>query len=65
MAFVIEQAGGRASDGRRRILDLDVEELHQRAPIFIGSTEMVLLAERFMKDAGVLSFKEADPVHSF
>jgi fructose-1,6-bisphosphatase I len=48
MAFIIEQAGGRASDGYKRILDLEVNELHQRSPIFIGSENMVKKAEEFM-----------------
>jgi len=48
MAFIIEQAGGFASDGYRRILDLDVKELHQRTPIFVGSENMVRKAEEFM-----------------
>jgi fructose-1,6-bisphosphatase I len=47
MAFVIEQAGGRATNGKDRILDLNVTELHQRSPIFIGSEEMVSCAETF------------------
>jgi fructose-1,6-bisphosphatase I len=48
MAFIIEQAGGIASDGFGRILDLEVTELHQRSPIFIGSENMVLKAKEFM-----------------
>lgn len=48
MAFIIEQAGGVASDGYGRILELDVKELHQRSPIFIGSENMVRKAEEFM-----------------
>jgi len=55
MAYIVEQAGGTASDGFNRILDLEVTELHQRTPIFIGSEEMVLRAEEFMRtysDAG-------------
>jgi fructose-1,6-bisphosphatase I len=51
MAFLIEQAGGRATNGENRILDLNVSELHQRSPIFIGSQHMVLEAERFMAEA--------------
>ena len=62
MAFVIEQAGGRASNGHQRILELEASELHQRVPIFVGSADMVLLAERFMQEAGVLSFNDAEPV---
>ncbi|NLN59170.1 MAG: fructose-1,6-bisphosphatase [Deltaproteobacteria bacterium] len=37
MAFIIEQAGGRATDGQRDILTVPVEELGQRSPIYIGS----------------------------
>lgn len=61
MALIIEQAGGRATNGTQRILELDVTELHQRSPIFIGSENMVRKAEQFMADAGVLSFAEAEP----
>lgn len=45
MAFIIEQAGGRASDGYRRILDIEPHTLHQRVPIFIGSEQMVRKVE--------------------
>ncbi len=38
LAFVAEQAGGAASDGRRRILDIMPQSLHERVPLFIGST---------------------------
>ena len=48
MAFIAEQAGGKASDGYQRILDVDPSELHQRVPFFCGSTEMVEKAEEFM-----------------
>lgn len=41
MAFLAEQAGGIASDGYNRILDIQPTELHQRVPLFIGSAEMV------------------------
>jgi len=61
MAFILEQAGGRATNGTDRILELDVRELHQRSPIFIGSVNMVKMAECFMRDAGVLSFNDAEP----
>jgi len=49
MAFIIEQAGGRASDGRQRILDIVPQKLHQRTPLFIGSTKDVLVAEEFLR----------------
>lgn len=41
MAFVVEQAGGRASDGVQRILDIVPDELHQRTPFYCGSKNMV------------------------
>ncbi len=49
LSFIVEQAGGRATNGFERILDIQPKELHQRTPIFIGSEEMVLKAEEFMK----------------
>lgn len=48
MAFITEQAGGRASDGFTRILDIIPTELHQRIPFFCGSKLMVEKAEEFM-----------------
>jgi fructose-1,6-bisphosphatase I len=50
MSFIVEQAGGRASNGFKRILDVEPKELHQRTPIFIGSADMVRKAEEFMKE---------------
>ena len=49
LAFIIEQAGGRASDGSRRILEIQPEDLHQRTPLFIGSAEEVKLVEKFIR----------------
>lgn len=48
MAFLTEQAGGKASDGYQRILDIKPNELHQRVPFFCGSKKMVDKAEEFM-----------------
>ena len=48
MAFIAEQAGGKASDGFNRILDIEPQELHQRAPFFCGNKDMVEKAEEFM-----------------
>ena len=48
MAFLIEQAGGSASTGHKRILDLQPDEIHERAPVFIGCKEDVALAEEFL-----------------
>lgn len=50
LAFIAEQAGGKASDGKNRILDLQPTSLHERTPLFIGSKEMVDLAEKFMRE---------------
>ena len=48
MAYLMEQAGGAASDGYTRIMDLDPSELHERVPFFCGSKTMVAKAEEFM-----------------
>ncbi|MBA3663615.1 MAG: class 1 fructose-bisphosphatase [Bacteroidetes bacterium] len=48
LAFIIEQAGGKATTGSKRILELDIKELHQRTPLFVGSAEMVDMAMEFM-----------------
>ena len=50
MAFLAEQAGGNASDGYMRIMDIKPTELHQRVPFFCGSKNMVDVAEKFMKN---------------
>ena len=50
MAFIIEQAGGVASDGLNRILEIEPKELHQRSSIFIGSAKMVKMAEDLMAE---------------
>ena len=44
LAFICEQAGGAASDGRQRVLDVMPQELHQRVPLYIGSRRDVDLA---------------------
>ncbi|MFO4659417.1 class 1 fructose-bisphosphatase [Vibrio cholerae] len=49
MAFLIEQAGGLASDGARRIMDINPTELHQRVPFFVGSKNMVHKVETFLE----------------
>ncbi|MGL5798709.1 MAG: class 1 fructose-bisphosphatase, partial [Plesiomonas sp.] len=50
IAFLAEQAGGRASDGIHRILDIIPSALHQRIPFFVGSQAMMDDAERFMRE---------------
>lgn len=52
MAFIVEQAGGKASDGYQRVMDIMPTELHERSAIFCGSKTMVEKAEEFMKEYG-------------
>ncbi len=47
LAFICEQAGGRATNGSKRILDIEPADLHQRTPLYIGSREDVIVAEEF------------------
>jgi fructose-1,6-bisphosphatase I len=49
MALLIEHAGGRASDGARRILDIEASDIHQRTPIAIGGAEEVASFETFFR----------------
>ena len=42
IAFLVEQANGKATDGHKNILNLEVNELHQRSPLIFGSKEEVL-----------------------
>ncbi len=53
MAFIVEQAGGAASTGQGRILDLVCTDLHQRAPIYIGSSNMVELCVNMLNESAV------------
>lgn len=53
MAFIAEQANGKASDGFTRILDIQPTELHQRVPFICGSKSMVEKAEEFMQKVAV------------
>ncbi len=53
MAFLAEQADGKASDGFVPILDIQPSELHQRVPFFCGSRQMVEKAESFMQEFGL------------
>lgn len=50
MAMLIEQAGGAASTGRQRILDVQPEALHQRVPVILGSKNEVERLERYHRD---------------
>jgi fructose-1,6-bisphosphatase I len=49
LAMVVEQAGGKASNGTDRIMEIPITELHQRTPFFVGSTKMVEEAEEALR----------------
>ncbi len=55
LAFMIEQAGGKASDGSQPVLDIQPESLHQRTPFYVGSPKMVDKVENLIQE-----FKEQD-----
>ena len=54
MSLLIEQAGGAATNGRSRILDIAPEHLHQRVPVFLGSKNEVAAATRYHRDHDAL-----------
>ena len=48
-AFIVEVAGGKATNGEQRILDIEPTELHQRCPFFIGSENMMAELESYLE----------------
>jgi len=50
LAFIVEQAGGRATNGKQRIMEIEPKSLHQRTPLYIGSEEEVLEVEKYLND---------------
>ncbi|MCL5028052.1 MAG: class 1 fructose-bisphosphatase [Bacteroidetes bacterium] len=48
MSFIIEAAGGRATNGKKRILEIQPKKLHEKTPVFIGSEEDVMKVEEYM-----------------
>ncbi len=48
LAYIIEQAGGRATDGKNRILEIKPKHFHERTPLFLGSINDVLKLEEFL-----------------
>jgi fructose-1,6-bisphosphatase I len=50
IAFLMEQAGGRAIDGKQRILDAVPTKLHQKTPVFVGSEDDVTICEKFLNE---------------
>ena len=51
MAFILEQAGGKAIDGVGRIMEVEPTELHQRVPVYMGSTKMVEKLETYLSSS--------------
>jgi fructose-1,6-bisphosphatase I len=51
MSFIVEQAGGAASTGRERILDIKPQKLHQRIPVILGSKNEVERVARYHREA--------------
>ena len=49
MAFLIEQAGGKASNGEKSIMEIEPTELHQRTPLFIGNKDEIEKIEKLLK----------------
>ena len=47
-AFIVEKAGGRATNGKKRILEVEPTELHQRSPFFVGSSKMMDELEKYV-----------------
>ena len=57
IAFIVEQAGGAASTGRERILDMQPEALHQRVPVILGSKNEVKVVVGYHNELGLEEFK--------
>jgi fructose-1,6-bisphosphatase I len=55
LAFIVEQAGGAAIDGSKRILDVKPTELHQRTPLYIGSKREIELAQQTLGAKAVVA----------
>ncbi|GGF10125.1 class 1 fructose-bisphosphatase [Hymenobacter cavernae] len=60
LAFIVEQAGGKSSNGRQRTMEIEPTGLHDRCPLFIGSKELVEKAEEFL----AAEYSDASAVNS-
>jgi fructose-1,6-bisphosphatase I len=64
LAFIAEEAGGAASDGHRRIMDIVPTSLHERTPLFLGSAEDVRECEEFIQERHpALTADRRNPAH--
>ena len=50
MAYIMEKAGGAASDGKQRILDIEPKNIHERCPVFMGSKDDVADVLKFYSE---------------
>ena len=57
MALLIEQAGGVATDGANRILDIEPEDLHQRTPLYVGNHYEVELIHQYLRRYSIKEFE--------
>lgn len=48
LAYIVEQAGGAATDGIRRVLEVQPTSLHQRTPLYLGSAEDIAIMQDFL-----------------
>ena len=62
MSFIVEQAGGKSSTGRKRILDIKPDEIHQRVPVIMGSRLEVSLIELYHSEFDSTQPKEKDSI---
>jgi fructose-1,6-bisphosphatase I len=63
LAFIVEQAGGAASTGTHRILEVQPTELHERTPLFIGSKHEVAMANEMLARRGEPALADAAVDH--
>jgi fructose-1,6-bisphosphatase I len=52
MGFIVEQAGGAATNGKQRVLDLQPSQLHERVSVILGSKNEVERASAYHREAG-------------
>lgn len=61
LSYLVEQAGGRGTDGKRRILEINPIEIHQKLPLFLGSAADVAELVSF----GDIQQQTSPEVHTF
>jgi len=62
MSFIVEQAGGKSSTGRKRVLDIKPDEIHQRVPVIMGARLEVSLIELYHSEFDSTQPKEKDSI---